>query len=435
MSKKSKKQKKRRQSRLVLGLLIGCGAVFILFWNEGRAVKTAQSLIQGSEDVISADYKHVDPSHNGKLVHLTGQLDTSSEAVQDPDLELRFTKIVMLRRAVEMYQWKGIRHGKGKESEYEYKKRWKNSPIDSAQFAHDHQNPNFPIVNKTVIPDRVNIGEFQIAGSLARKIKADEKILPDSDNLNQISSAFRPKTVLHEDGLYIAYNGTPDPATPQIGDMKIRFYALRPTIVSVIALQQGHVLVPYQTEAGETIAIVKPGRYTSDQLFTQAIQKNKYLTWVFRLIGFILTVLALRIISRQSGNWYPTVSGGALCIAVISTAWLIHRPIIAGIIILGLITLLLAATKYLGGRKKQSIQKELNAKVLKLAKQKKGKLTVVEVMIALDIDTPAAKDVLDKLAAQGLAALEMTDSGILVYVFYDIQHLKDKNSSESIFDI
>ncbi len=119
MSKKSKKQKKRRQNRFIFGLIIGCGAVCILFWNEGRAVKTAQSLIQGSENVISANHKRVDPSHNGKLVHLTGQLDTSSEAVEDPDLELRFPKIVMLRRAVEMYQWLGTRRSKSKESEYE----------------------------------------------------------------------------------------------------------------------------------------------------------------------------------------------------------------------------------------------------------------------------------------------------------------------------
>ncbi len=84
---------------------------------------------------------------------------------------------------------------------------------------------------------------------------------------------------------------------------------------------------------------------------------------------------------------------------------------------------------------KVALSKQLNTKVLKLAEQKEGKLTVVEVMMALDIDTPTAKDVLDKLAAQGLAEIEMTDSGILVYVFYDIQHLKDKNSSESIFDV
>ena len=60
------------------GILIGFGlivaAIIALFWNEGRAVKTARSLTEGAGQVITIDPSKLSADYNGKLVHFTGEL-------------------------------------------------------------------------------------------------------------------------------------------------------------------------------------------------------------------------------------------------------------------------------------------------------------------------------------------------------------------------
>src|SRR5689334_9251155 len=54
-------------------LAIGIGG---LFWNEGRAVQTARSLAEGGSAVVSVESNRVDPSNDGKLIHVTGPVKT-----------------------------------------------------------------------------------------------------------------------------------------------------------------------------------------------------------------------------------------------------------------------------------------------------------------------------------------------------------------------
>jgi len=74
------------------------------------------------------------------------------------------------------------------------------------------------------------------------------------------------------------------------------------------------------------------------------------------------------------------------------------------------------------------------SEILLLAKRKNGKLTVVEVAAETGLDAPTADAALQSLAQQGVADIEVTDSGVLVYAFYDIQKLPEKDSSRNILD-
>lgn len=85
-------------------------------------------------------------------------------------------------------------------------------------------------------------------------------------------------------------------------------------------------------------------------------------------------------------------------------------------------------------RKERLRQQTLEAEILKLAARKGGKLTVVEVVGEAAVDAETAKRALDSLATQSLASLELTDSGVLVYAFYDIQHLPEKHSAKDVLD-
>ena len=97
---------------------------------------------------------------------------------------------------------------------------------------------------------------------------------------------------------------------------------------------------------------------------------------------------------------------------------------------------------YLHSRKKRILvrsrdnlrRKTLQAEILKLASVRNGKLTIIEVMTELEIELEAATIALNSLTHQNIAEVEVTESGILVYSFYDIQHLSEKSSSRGILD-
>lgn len=86
-------------------------------------------------------------------------------------------------------------------------------------------------------------------------------------------------------------------------------------------------------------------------------------------------------------------------------------------------------------RNKQNLAiKNLEAEVLKLAQKKGGSLTAVEVMADLAVNSETAKQVLESLAVQSLAEVEITESGVIVYSFYDVKHLHEKHKAKKILD-
>ena len=88
----------------------------------------------------------------------------------------------------------------------------------------------------------------------------------------------------------------------------------------------------------------------------------------------------------------------------------------------------------LAERKEQLRQQTLDAEILRLAEQHDGKLTVVEVVRELAVTPEAAKQALDALHTRELAEIEVTESGVLVYAFHDLQRLKEKPYSKGLLD-
>ncbi|TTV91455.1 Transmembrane protein 43 [Bagarius yarrelli] len=72
---------------MVVGVAIFFLSFYVLFTNEGRAIRTSSSLDEGLSQVITLHPDvYVDPQNNGHLVHLSASLRTT-------------------QRNVEMYQW------------------------------------------------------------------------------------------------------------------------------------------------------------------------------------------------------------------------------------------------------------------------------------------------------------------------------------------
>ena len=80
----------------------------------------------------------------------------------------------------------------------------------------------------------------------------------------------------------------------------------------------------------------------------------------------------------------------------------------------------------LGGNSKarmvQLRQQTIDAEILRLAMQHQGRLTAVEVASALALDGADAKSALDDLVNRQVADLEVSDEGVLIYIFHDARY-------------
>ena len=74
------------------------------------------------------------------------------------------------------------------------------------------------------------------------------------------------------------------------------------------------------------------------------------------------------------------------------------------------------------------------AELVKLATERGGKLTIVEAVAATGLRAPQVEEAFRSLAQQGLADIDVTESGMLVYRFPDIQLLEEKGGSKPILE-
>jgi hypothetical protein len=72
--------------------------------------------------------------------------------------------------------------------------------------------------------------------------------------------------------------------------------------------------------------------------------------------------------------------------------------------------------------RRQAVQGRLQREVLQLATERKGILTVTEVAASLDLSLQAAEKVMDSLDDGFRVRSDITDEGVIVYHFPEVQH-------------
>jgi hypothetical protein len=86
-------------------------------------------------------------------------------------------------------------------------------------------------------------------------------------------------------------------------------------------------------------------------------------------------------------------------------------------------------------RRRDELRRQtIESEILRLAGQRGGRLTAIEVASDMAISPEAAKEALDSLALRELAEIEITESGVLVYAFHDVRHLGEKPHARGILD-
>ena len=168
------------------GFVLLIAATALLWWNEGRAVKTAKMLEEaGSAYVEMPNPEKKDASLDGELICGTA-MATTEDSLSDAQFGIG-AKAIALKRKVEYYQW--VEHASetkedklgGKEvttTTYTYSQEWVGSPIQSSQFKDPaYQNKNTVLAtveNQEQWAENVSFGAYQLNESLIRSISSRE---------------------------------------------------------------------------------------------------------------------------------------------------------------------------------------------------------------------------------------------------------------------
>ena len=339
---------------VVFGLVLFVLGFPLLFWNEGRAVKTARSLTEGAGVVASVSPDRVDSANDGQLVHVSAFTSTD-DVLEDPTFGIS-ENAIRLERSVEMFQWvesssstSETKLGGSKETTttYDYTTQWSASLEDSSRFQSPdgHHNPKaMPYESRTASADHVSLGAFTLAESQIRQLDKSEPL-----RVSTLAPGLQGAK-LHDGYVYIGA----DPASPSVGDARVQFRVVRPGAVSIVARQTGTSFSPYQARAGGQVFLLEEAVVSADAMFESAQRSNATLTWILRGVGFVMMFFGLSmvfapiavfgdvvpIVGRVLGAGTSIASGfiaAFFALGTIAVAWITYRPM------LGVFLLILAA--------------------------------------------------------------------------------------------
>lgn len=376
---------------MIGGLLVFIIGTGLLWWNEGRTVRTAKAIGDAASHVESvADVSRVDASLNGKLIHASAFADTK-DTLTDDMFGVR-EQAIKLDRKVEYYQWvehsqtkKRDKVGGGEETitTYTYEQKWVDKPVNSAEF----KDPQYQSANKVLseveerneMAQHVTFGAYTLPESLVGSISGSEPVevrmteeqrFTWDERLHMLRPKVNTETSLVHTSANTVYLGL-SPNSPQVGDVRVTFTKVPPADISLIAQVDGSTFKAYRAKNGQSFSRVQMGTVGADEMIEQARSENNMLTWVLRLVGVLLIVIGLKgmfgllpmlfkvlpflgsIVDAGVGlvSW---ILGLAWSFIIIAIAWLVFRPIIG----ISLLVLAIAGIVFLKRRGKKNEEKQ-----------------------------------------------------------------------------
>lgn len=365
------------------GIVLALVAAGVLWWNEGRAVRTGDTLAEAQQATIPMpSVEKFDPAFDGKLVHASGHA-TTTQTVSDTLFGVAPPPPVLaLERRVEYYQWiersksetkKKLGGGTETTTTYNYEAEWVKQPVDSTRFknpqGHDNtlRTAGVQLKNETFRPAQVSFGAYQLPDFLAGGINKSQafapaftaeqlaalrtKLLPRGTSPGAASvaieksasgaveylgsggrvalSALMGETVkpqlLADGSLYIGQAAD----TPQPGDVRVRWLTTPAADVTIIAKAAGNTFTKYTASNGNTFSSLAMGRKDMGEMFESARSGNTFFTWVLRALGVGIAIGAFGLILAPLGVLASVVpllgaiveAGTGLVATLLGVAW------------------------------------------------------------------------------------------------------------------
>ena len=350
---------------IIAGIIMIIGGICLLWWNEGRTIKTQQGINEAEKNMIQVKSDSIDEKNEGKLIATNGDLDLSNaEELIDETFGVH-VKSPIMKRTVEMYQWDETCETDNDNKEIcTYKKVWSDSMIDSSEFQSGHTNPSSMLYDsKTYIAEGVKVGEFILPRTLIEKLSTDVE-----KNTTALLEEYVEKVEGYEvKGKYIT-NMT-DEENPKIGDLRISFSYNDASSVSVLAVQTANTFGEYTSSVGTTIFRIKEGIHTGKDIVIDMTNENKLFKWLLRLGGTLLIMIGIGALLSPIttlANFVPIfgnvvsfatglisfVLGLAISLVVIALAWFRYRPILSIVLIVIVVGLVVFLRKYQSSKAK-----------------------------------------------------------------------------------
>ena len=338
----------------LIGIVLILASVAVLFWNEGRAVEASRGLAADERVAIALSQPTVLPANEGKLVHLTGPVVTTS-TLTDPDTGAVFPAALGVQRRVEMFQWIQTASSQTQDklggtqettTTYSYAPGWSDTPQDSSTFAEPqgHANPTFGFRSQAYFAADATLGGFALSQNVLEQVPAETPIRPEIIPQGWTQT---------EAGLY---RGPGSAASPRIGDIRVTYQQLPSgTVMSALGEQSGGELAGW-TPPGSRYTLLKAraGSFSAAAMFADQKSSEGLATWALRGVGYVMAIVGfLMLLGPLSAlaNVVPfiatllgTVSGwiGFMLATVLTTgtialAWVAVRPLLAiGLLVAGL---------------------------------------------------------------------------------------------------
>lgn len=383
------------------GFLLFIAATALLWWNEGRAVKTDKMLneAEGVTEELST-INRIDPEMDGHLVYATG-MTTTEDSLIDSKFDVG-VKAVKLNRSVEYYQEQEHSEEEhkdkfgGKEeiiTTYTYKKGWTSAPVTGEFHDPNHKNKNFVYTtadDEQWQAEKVKFGAFELSDYQIGCIHGDVPVELQIDSarlvaLNKDAQAVARRQfggntdslkLVHVSDNQIYYGVSP--SSPDIGDVRITWTKVMPGKVTIIAKQKDNTFTSYKAKNGKTFQTLVMGTKAADEIYEGAHSSNHTLMWILRFIGVMMVIAGLKMIFgfleailkvvpflANILGWgvglVCTVVGVVWSLIIIALAWLFYRPLI-GIILLAIAGFLIWVFAFKGKDKLKELAARTKAK-------------------------------------------------------------------------
>ena len=168
------------------GFLMFVIGTALLWWNEGRAVKTEKMLDEAGNAYVEMENPNKkDASLDGELI-CGSAMATTEDSLSDAQFGIG-AKAIALCRSVEYYQW--VEHEQTKREDklggkevttttYTYSKQWVSSPVQSSQFhdpAYQNKNTVFTTIDDAEqYAENVSFGAYKLPETLIHRISSRE---------------------------------------------------------------------------------------------------------------------------------------------------------------------------------------------------------------------------------------------------------------------
>lgn len=343
---------------------IGLGIAFIgisvtgIFWNEGNAVRTARALTEGAGVVVPLGDLTPQAANEGALVHVNGPLKLG-RVLTDAALGIAGgSQTVRLERRVEQFAWvedkrtssdTNVGGSQDRTTEYTYRMAWTESPESGADFriTEGHMNPPMPIRSAVLRQDEGRIGGFTVTQGVG-DLGGSEALILTPDQARTIGEALGlDRDVRLTAGVVQTSDAV---EAPQLGDLRISYFASDIDSASVVGVQHEGTLIPYTAENGRNVFLIEEGLKPADAMFETAQDSNRFKTWALRALLIVVMFLgfkALLSILDVVASFIPflgwltssvtslvslaltvLVGGGSIAIA-----WLSVRPMLSAAIL------------------------------------------------------------------------------------------------------